>query len=616
MRQWIGALGLGTALFMSALPAPAQAPILPGRGLAQHDFLYAGEAKEERIFIVRKGEIVWSYTHPGKGEISDAVLLPNGNILFAHQFAITEVTPDRKVIWNYDAPPGTETHTAQLIGAESVVFIQNGDPAKAVVMNKKTGDVEHEFTLPVKNPRSVHGQFRRARLTGAGNLLVAHMDLGKVVEYDLDGKPLWSVDAPGVWSANPLPSGNVLIVAHKYVREVNRKGETVWEFSSADAPEYQLSNMQTATRLESGNTLINDWFNEWSGKIDPANAPAQAIEVTPDKKIVWALRSWNPPADLGPSTTIQILDALAGGSAGVPTFHTGVSLVKVDAYVYDRQTHAPIVDLSASDFTIYDDDEPREIAYFANDSGALDLLFLLDVSGSVREILPQVANCAADALSVFETGDRAAVMAFTRTTALTQPLTADFRAAAQGIRVAMALRIGLDTDINQALWSAADYLHGSGGAARRVILILTDNMQETRIPDSLVDEQLSEAGAVLDGLLLRGPVALPHVTHPGILGFARNTGGEVIEGNRPAARLAEMIRRIKFRYSIHFRPVESSSPRPRRIRVELTAEARRRYPNAVVRARRIYFPRGTYRPKRDIPAGQKVASTRACRVNG
>jgi len=27
-------------------------------------------------------------------------------------------------------------------------------------------------------------------------------------------------------------------------------------------------------------------------KLDVANAPVQAIEVTPDKKIVWALRAW------------------------------------------------------------------------------------------------------------------------------------------------------------------------------------------------------------------------------------------------------------------------------------------------------------------------------------
>jgi hypothetical protein len=61
-------------------------------------------------------------------------------------------------------------------------------------------------------------------------------------------------------------------------------------------------------RLANGNTIINDWFSQWSDKLNPANAPVQAIEVTPDKKIVWALRSWTPPADLGPATTIQILD--------------------------------------------------------------------------------------------------------------------------------------------------------------------------------------------------------------------------------------------------------------------------------------------------------------------
>ena len=138
-------------------------------------------------------------------------------------------------------------------------------------------------------------------------------------------------------------------------------------------------------------------------------------------------------------------------------------------------------------------------------------------------------------------------------------------------------------------------------------------MQDTRIPDSLVDEQLSAAGAVLDGLLVRGPLALPHMTHPGILGVARNSGGEVVEGNHPAGRLAEMIRRIKFRYGIHFRPFDTQSPRARKIHIDLSAEARRRYPNAVIRARRIYFPLATYRPKPDIPPGQKIAANRSAR---
>jgi hypothetical protein len=31
------------------------------QSLAHHDFFYAGEAKNERLFLVRRGEIVWSY---------------------------------------------------------------------------------------------------------------------------------------------------------------------------------------------------------------------------------------------------------------------------------------------------------------------------------------------------------------------------------------------------------------------------------------------------------------------------------------------------------------------------------------------------------------------------
>jgi len=89
---------------------------------------------------------------------------------------------------------------------------------------------------------------------------------------------------------------------------VNRAKEIVWEWTPADAPEYKFANLQLAVRLTNGNTIINNWFNQWSSKLDTNNLPVQAIEVTPDKKVVWALRAWTPPADLGPATTIQILE--------------------------------------------------------------------------------------------------------------------------------------------------------------------------------------------------------------------------------------------------------------------------------------------------------------------
>lgn len=286
---------------------PAAPSDLPGKGLAGHDFFYAGEAKARTMYVVKGGRVVWSYNDPeGKGEISDAVRLSNGNVLLAHQFAVKLVAPGKTVIWNYDAPKGTEIHTAQPIGKDHILFVQNGDPALVKVVNLVSNRTIKEFTIPVKNPKGVHGQFRHARLTASGTLMVAHMDLGKVSEYDANGKEIWSFPAPNVWGITPLKNGNFLVVDRSGVREVNRNAETTWTFTRGDAGDYKLPNLQLAWRLPNGNTLINNWVNEWSGPVDKSNAPVQALELTPDKKVVWALHSWSDP-DLGPATTIQIL---------------------------------------------------------------------------------------------------------------------------------------------------------------------------------------------------------------------------------------------------------------------------------------------------------------------
>lgn len=282
--------------------------MLPGNGLAQHDFFYAGEAKTRDMYLVQHGQVVWAYDDStGRGEISDAVRLSNGNILFAHQFGVTLITPGKQILWNYDAPPKCEIHTAQPIGTNHVIFIQNGPKPKLIVANLTSGLMEKEISLPVKSTNSTHGQFRHARLTNAGTYLVAHMDLGKVVEYDETGAAVWSASVPGVWSAERLPNGDTLTCG-RTVRELNPKGETVWEFTAADVPDYKFDNLQLATRLPNGDTLINNWVNQWNGNVDPNTAPVQALEISPEKTIVWALRSWANP-DLGPATTIQLLDA-------------------------------------------------------------------------------------------------------------------------------------------------------------------------------------------------------------------------------------------------------------------------------------------------------------------
>jgi hypothetical protein len=84
---------------------------------------------------------------------------------------------------------------------------------------------------------------------------------------------------------------------------VNRKGEIVWEINKNDLPGIPLYTVQEVERLASGNTVICNW----SGSLLLPEWPTvvQVIEVTPDKKVVWALGDWQT---LGPASSIQLLD--------------------------------------------------------------------------------------------------------------------------------------------------------------------------------------------------------------------------------------------------------------------------------------------------------------------
>jgi hypothetical protein len=287
-------------------------------GAARHPFLYAGEwdtrkPLEQSIFIVREGRIVWQYSmplHPKPGanqEFDDATLLSNGNVIFSRMSGAGMVSPDKKLVWDYPAPPGTEIHSCQSIGKDRVLIMRNGNPAQAMIINTANGQTEKEIPIPTP-VKGTHGQFRHIRMTPAGTLLVPHLGEGKVVEYDLDGKVLWSVEAKSPWQAVRLKNGNTLIAGDwsRYAREVNPKGETVWEFTPADVPGQTLGNIQTVDRLANGNTVLCCWIagdnntSHWPGTV-------QVFEVTPARKIVWALSSWQNP-DLGPATSIQLLD--------------------------------------------------------------------------------------------------------------------------------------------------------------------------------------------------------------------------------------------------------------------------------------------------------------------
>ncbi|GAA4091025.1 hypothetical protein [Mucilaginibacter panaciglaebae] len=282
---------------------------LPGSGLAQHPMLYVGE-NCNRMSLVNDGKVIWTY-QTGKGpEYDDVWMLSNGNILFTRMKYIAEITPDKKVIWKVDfkTPGGmdhTEVHACQPIGLDKVMYVVNGLPPKLYIVNIKTGKVEVEHELPYKNPTDptgIHGQFRRARVTAQGTYLVSFLTMNQVVEYNKDFKEIWRYNISSPWAAIRLKNGNTLITDEKdwLTREVNKKGETVWEFNcKTDLPaQYQLTSApQSCTRLANGNTIFTSRGQNGKGP--------QLVEVTRDKTVVWVLHDYK---SVGDGTAVQVLD--------------------------------------------------------------------------------------------------------------------------------------------------------------------------------------------------------------------------------------------------------------------------------------------------------------------
>jgi len=221
---------------------------------------------------------------------------------------IEMISPKKEVIWRYNRTGNAEFHTCQPIGVDKVLFLSNED-AGAVVklynLKTKVFEIEHRMTEIAGGPQ---GQCRRLRLTPQGTYVFGILSQGAISEYDKDFKLIKKLNVGSLWGAVPLKNGNFLLQREGQMQsvEMDRTGKTVWSVAISEiqgqintlAPgSAAISSPQTCERLANGNTVITTRFCQ-------ANLP-QAIEVTPDKKVVWILKDLK---NLGDAVSMQFLD--------------------------------------------------------------------------------------------------------------------------------------------------------------------------------------------------------------------------------------------------------------------------------------------------------------------
>jgi VWFA-related protein len=281
------------------------------------------------------------------------------------------------------------------------------------------------------------------------------------------------------------------------------------------------------------------------------------------------------------------------------TFKSAVANVRVDAQVL--QDGNLITDLTAKDFVVREDDRPQSIVYFGREKEPLSLLVLLDVSGSMRKHVEQVADVARQSLRFLRPSDRVAVMVFARDSHVRKDFTDDMAEVELEIRAAAADEsVGTATNVNDALLAAADYMEDRApDTGRKALLILTDNLgMNYRSPDEPVIEALHASGTVMNAIVIGkgarpSPLSKhralnPDFTPPDVFTIAEQTGGEAVKADRAGEAFSRMIERIRTRYSIHYNMPNPGVNGYRNISVELTPSAKLRFPRAEVRARKGY----------------------------
>lgn len=319
-------------------------------------------------------------------------------------------------------------------------------------------------------------------------------------------------------------------------------------------------------------------------------------------------------------------------SGDTPVFRSDVTLIRVDVQVVDRANH-PITGLSQNDFVLREQGQSRKIVNFASEDMPVDVLFLLDVSGSMRPHVESLASAAQSAFRALTAQDRSGVMVFDRQTRIRAPfrqVTGDSYLDFE--RVLDRENFNGGTDITRAMYDAVRYVsRNARHDARRAIVILTDDRTEFQRDDRGVLTALAEADTVLSALIAPDAMGQFGGGFPGrrsgggwgsiILGgggrfprggpsigignrgrsagtseIAEQSGGDSVAVNHAMA-LETTLLRIRQRYALYFQaPAGSRAGENRDVTITLASAASRRFPDADLRYRGHYQSVGSSGP--------------------
>lgn len=260
-----------------------------------HRFIAFGKST---YILNSDGKKAWAYPHSTR----DGYMLDDGSVVLTLSKskkhpggAVVKVSPDgiETLIWK-----GTqsEVNSAHPTSTGTFVITEAGKRPRLLEVNSK-GDVIVEFPLKCQ-AKNHHLQTRMARKLDDGTYLVPHLLDFAVINYAADGSVISQLDTtvPGdvdrkihSWPFTAIRHGDghtfVCCTNGNRVVDFDADGKIVWSLTNDDLPGPWLQDPCGGQVLPNGNVVIACY----AGGRKNRNAP-KLFEITRDKEVVWTHR--------------------------------------------------------------------------------------------------------------------------------------------------------------------------------------------------------------------------------------------------------------------------------------------------------------------------------------
>ena len=153
-------------------------------------------------------------------------------------------------------------------------------------------------------------------------------------------------------------------------------------------------------------------------------------------------------------------------------------LVTLNVSVVDRSTSRGLAGLLQSDFQLFEDGQEQRIVQFESSSAPFDLVLLIDLSGSTKEVVKLIRAAALRFVNAARPADRIAVIAFAGSATIVSGLTGDRDLLRQRIE-SMDTARG-DTKLYDAVnFTMSQIKKDANNPRRSAIVVMSDGLDGT-----------------------------------------------------------------------------------------------------------------------------------------